>query len=111
MTSTRIASIYWQKNMVSGQRKFLRRNNHGIRGHKGAKLKVQLFHHRDIVNGMQFTTLIHVKCLDCDGRHLAFARITPELLEFIRNLKLDVPDSLLNWKSKLPCPNNLPKKS
>ena len=97
--------------MASYQREFPWRSNHGIRGHEGAKLKVQLFHHQDIVNGMQFTTLIHVKCLDCDGRHLAFARITPELLEFIRNLKLDVPDSLLNWKSKLPCPNNLPKKS
>ena len=72
-------------------------------------MKVHLLHHQDIVNGMQFTTLVRVKCTDCDGRHLAFAKITPELLEFIGNLELDVPDILLNWKGKISCPNNLPK--
>jgi hypothetical protein len=71
-------------------------------------MKVHLFHHQDYVNGMQFTTLTHVKCVDGNGRHVAFARISPELLEFIRNLELDIPDSLLNWKGK-QCSQVLPK--
>lgn len=71
-------------------------------------MKVQLFHRQEFLNGMQFSLLTHVKVLSPDGRHLAFARISPELLEFIRKLELDIPDSLLNWKGK-QCSNNLPK--
>jgi len=71
-------------------------------------MKVHLIHRQDSLNEMRITLLTHVKCTDCDGRHLAFARITPELLEFIRNLELDVPEALLNWKGKLPCSPNTP---
>jgi hypothetical protein len=71
-------------------------------------MKIFLFHHQDIVNGMQLTTLTHVKCTDGEGRHLAFAKITPALLECIRNLELEVPDSLCNWKGKTECSPNTP---
>lgn len=72
-------------------------------------MKVQLFHRQEFHNGMQFTLLAHVKVLTPDGRHLSFARITPELLEFIRGMELDVPDPLLNWKGKAACSPELPK--
>jgi hypothetical protein len=71
-------------------------------------MKVQLFHRQEFLNGMQFSLLTHVKVLSPDGRHIAFARISSELLEFIRNLELDIPSSLLNWKGK-PCSNKQPK--
>jgi len=71
-------------------------------------LKVYLIHHQEIHNGMQSTILTQVKVEDSAGRYLAFARITPELLEFIRGQGFHVPDSLLNWKGKAPCSNTQP---
>lgn len=68
-------------------------------------MKVHLTHRQDSLNSMPITILTHVKCLNDDGRFLAFARISPALLEFIRNLELDVPENLLNWKGK-SCLNN-----
>ncbi len=70
-------------------------------------MKVQLFHRHEILNGMTFVLLTHVKALSPDNRHLAFAKITPELLEFIRSLELDVPEDLLFWKGKPPCSANM----
>lgn len=63
-------------------------------------MKVRLYHRRQNVNGMPFTLLTHCKVTSPDGRYLAFAKITPELLEFIRNLEFEVPDVLLTWKGK-----------
>jgi len=72
-------------------------------------MKVHLIHRQEIHNGMQLSILTHIKVEDGNGRYVAFARITPELLEFIRSMELDVPDRLLNWKSKAPCSPELPK--
>ena len=69
-------------------------------------MKVQLFFRQDSLNAMPITLLTHVKVLGPEYTHLAFAKITPELLEFIRSLELDVPDDLLTWKGKTSCISN-----
>lgn len=75
------------------------------------KMKVQLFFRLESLNSLPITMLTHIKVLGPDQSHLSFARITPELLEFIRSLELDVPEYLLIWKGKNICPTNLPTNS
>jgi hypothetical protein len=69
-------------------------------------MRVKLFHRSEILNGMTLVFLTQVEVISPDNTHLAFARISPELLEFIRSLELDVPDNLLTWKGKFPCSAN-----
>jgi hypothetical protein len=57
---------------------------------------------------MPITLLTHIKVIGPSQRHLAFAKITPELLEAIRSLEFEVPDHLLTWKGKPQCPANMP---
>lgn len=70
-------------------------------------MKVRLFFRQDSLNAMPITLLTHVKVFGPNHSHLSFAKITPELLEFIRSLELDVPDDLLTWKGKPPCSVNM----
>ena len=69
-------------------------------------MKVQLFFRQESLNAMPITLVTHVKVLGPEYTHLAFAKITPELLEFIRSMELEVPDDLLTWKGKFPCSAN-----
>ncbi len=71
-------------------------------------MKVRLFFRQDSINAMPITLLTHVKVLGPDYTHLSFAKITPELLEFIRSLELNVPEDLLFWKGKNTCSANMP---
>ena len=63
-------------------------------------MKVQLFFRQDSLNAMPLTLLTHVKVFGPNKSHLSFAKITPELLEFIKSLEFEVPGDLLNWKGK-----------
>ena len=63
-------------------------------------MKIHLFHRQEILNGMPFNLLTHVKVLSPDGRYLAFAKVTPALLEHLRGLDIEIPDHLLSWKGQ-----------
>jgi len=61
-------------------------------------MKIKLIHkQKQSKNGFIFTNLTHVKVMDQNGKFLAFAKITPELLDFIAQQEFEAPPELLRW--------------
>ncbi len=71
-------------------------------------MKVRLFFRQDSLNAMPITLLTHIKVIGPRQEHLAFAKITPQLLEVIRSMEFDIPNHLLTWKGKNTCSANQP---
>jgi len=62
-------------------------------------MKIKLIHkQRKSKNGFIFTNLTHVKVMGPNGRFLAFAKITPQLLAFIDTQEFEAPPELLKWE-------------
>ena len=68
-------------------------------------MKIHFVHRQEFLDGMQFAILTHVRVEDGAGRYLAFVKITPPLIEFIRKMDFDIPEHLLNQRGKT-CLNN-----
>jgi hypothetical protein len=65
------------------------------------EMKIKLIHRQTrSAKGFVYTNLTHVKVVDDNGKFLAFAKITPELLNFISNIAIEAPDELLRWGKK-----------
>jgi hypothetical protein len=61
-------------------------------------MKVHLFHRQESPEGMQLAILTHVKCVDCDGRYVAFMKIAPPLIEIFRKMDFDITEHLLKQR-------------
>ena len=64
-------------------------------------MKTSLIHkQRTSKKGYVYTDLTHVKVMRDDAGFIAFARITPDLLEKIDSVIFDIDERFLVWRGK-----------